>query len=130
MDRPDGLQIVELVGVRTVRRLRVRKSRGSAALCGFHQYEIADEGISVFPRTDAALRFPSVQDHPDPQPIASGIQGLDTLLGGGLPCGSTTLLMGPSGSGKTSFGINFLAAASERNRRCTSASTKHRRASC
>jgi len=101
----------ELVGVRTVRRLRVRKSRGSAALGGYHQYEIADDGISVFPRLEAALGTPSVVDRPDPRPLATGVQGLDELMGGGLPCGSTTLLIGPSGSGKTSFGINFLAAA-------------------
>ena len=101
----------ELVGVRTVRRLRVRKSRGSAALGGYHQYEIADDGVSVFPRLEAALGMPSVVDHPNPTPLASGVDGLDDLMGGGLPCGSTTLLIGPSGSGKTSFGINFLAAA-------------------
>lgn len=102
----------ELVGVRTVRRLRVRKSRGSAALGGYHQYEIADDGISVFPRLEAALGTPSVADEPDPRPLTSGVEGLDDLTGGGLPRGSTTLLIGPSGSGKTSFGINFLAAAS------------------
>jgi circadian clock protein KaiC len=103
----------ELVGVRTVRRMRVRKSRGSAALGGYHQYEISDAGISVFPRLEAMFAKPSVEDHPDTRPLATGIDGLDTLTGGGLPCGSTTLLMGPAGSGKTSFGINFLSAASE-----------------
>lgn len=102
----------ELVGVRTVRRARVRKSRGSAALGGFHQYEIADDGISIFPRIEAAFHTPSISDDPDTRPLASGIEGLDLLTGGGLPCGSTTLLIGPSGSGKTSFGINFLAASS------------------
>lgn len=104
----------ELVGVRTVRRARVRKSRGSAALGGYHQYEITDEGIAIFPRIEAAFRTPSVEDKPDPKPLASGVDGLDELIGGGLPCGSTTLLIGPSGSGKTSFGINFLAAASKK----------------
>lgn len=102
----------ELVGVRTVRRARVRKSRGSAALGGFHQYEITDDGIAVFPRLEAALRTPSIEDAPDPKPLTSGVGGLDPLTGGGLPRGSTTLLIGPSGSGKTSFGINFLAQSS------------------
>lgn len=104
----------ELVGLRTVRRLRVRKSRGSASLGGFHQYEIAEPGISVFPRIEAALRLPSVSDQPDLTPLTSGIEGLDVLTGGGLPRGSTTLVVGPSGSGKTSFGINFLAAGSHK----------------
>ncbi len=102
----------ELVGVRTIRRLRVRKSRGSAALGGYHQYEIAGDGIAVFPRIEAAFSTPSAEGKPNPRPLRSGIQGFDQLIGGGLPCGSITLLIGPSGSGKTSFGINFLAAAS------------------
>lgn len=102
----------ELVGVRTVRRMRVRKSRGSAALGGYHQYEISEDGVAVFPRLEAALRTPSVEDRPNTAPIKSNIEGLDALTGGGLPCGSTTLLLGPSGSGKTTFGINYLAAAS------------------
>jgi circadian clock protein KaiC len=103
----------ELVGVRTVRRARLRKSRGSAALGGYHQYEITDIGLSVFPRLEAAFRTPSVIDSPNPQPLSSGVEGLDPLTGGGLPRGSTTLLIGPSGSGKTSFGINFLAQSTE-----------------
>lgn len=103
----------ELVGVRTVRRLRVRKSRGSAALGGYHQYEIANGGISVFPRIEAAFDIPSTEDRPDPKPLHSGIEGFDEITGGGLPHGSITLLIGPSGCGKTSFGINFLSAASE-----------------
>lgn len=102
----------ELVGARTVRRARLRKSRGSAALGGYHQYEITEDGISVYPRLEAALSRPSVEDAADTQPVLSGIEGLDALTGGGLPRGSTTLLVGPSGSGKTTFGINFLAQCS------------------
>ncbi len=102
----------ELVGVRTVRRLRTRKSRGSAALGGYHQYEIGDDGIAVFPRIEAAFHTPSATDKPDPRPLRSGIQGFDEITGGGLPQGSITLLIGPSGCGKTSFGLNFLSASS------------------
>jgi circadian clock protein KaiC len=103
----------ELVGVRAIRRLRVRKSRGSAALGGFHQYEITGRGIALYPRIEAALDTPTRADEdPDPVPLTSGIEGLDRLTGGGLPRGSTTLLIGPSGSGKTSFGLNFLSEAS------------------
>lgn len=102
----------ELVGVRTVRRLRPRKSRGSAALGGYHQYEISGDGVSVFPRIEAAFHTPSATDNPDPRPLRSGIEGFDEITGGGLPQGSITLLIGPSGCGKTSFGLNFLSAAS------------------
>ena len=38
----------------------------------------------------------------------SGIQGLDTITGGGLPRGRTTLICGAAGCGKTMFGTEFL----------------------
>lgn len=101
----------ELVGVRTVRRARVRKSRGSAALGGYHQYEITDGGLAVFPRLEAALRVPSTLDTPAPTLLRSGVSGFDDLVGGGLPSGSSTLVLGPSGAGKTTFGLSFLAKA-------------------
>ncbi|MDF1538011.1 MAG: ATPase domain-containing protein [Candidatus Thorarchaeota archaeon] len=40
--------------------------------------------------------------------LRTGIPGLDDLLGGGIPAGSTTLLSGRSGSGKTIFGMQYL----------------------
>jgi KaiC/GvpD/RAD55 family RecA-like ATPase len=40
--------------------------------------------------------------------IQTGISGLDDLIDGGIPEGSTTLLSGRSGSGKTIFGIQYL----------------------
>ena len=38
----------------------------------------------------------------------TGIQGLDEITGGGLPCGRPTLVSGGAGSGKTMFGLEFL----------------------
>jgi circadian clock protein KaiC len=102
----------EVSGVRSVRRLRVRKSRGSQALGGFHQFEITQEGISVYPRLEALLASPSTPDKFSSERIASGVEGWDEVLGGGLPQGSVTMLFGPSGSGKTSLGLSFLSAAS------------------
>ncbi len=40
--------------------------------------------------------------------LRTGIPGLDDLLDGGIPEGSTTLLSGRSGSGKTIFGMQYL----------------------
>ena len=102
----------ELAGVRSLRRLQVKKSRGSAALGGFHQFEIAATGISVWPRLESIGSGLEDKVFHNAR-VPSGIQGLDRLLGGGVPSGSVTLLFGPSGSGKTSFGINFLQQASE-----------------
>src|SRR2546426_8024393 len=48
-----------------------------------------------------------------PEPHASGlvltgIDGLDELLGGGVPRGHTVTVLGSFGTGKTTFGIQFL----------------------
>lgn len=40
--------------------------------------------------------------------ITSGIECLDSLLGGGYPRGKGILITGPTGSGKTTIGIHFL----------------------
>lgn len=101
----------EPVGVRSIRRLRVRKSRGSAALGGFHQYEITQSGIMVYPRLEALLASPASSDQFSATKIRSGVEGLDEMLSGGIPTGSVTLLFGPSGSGKTSLGLGFLSEA-------------------
>jgi circadian clock protein KaiC len=103
----------EMTGVRAIRRLRVRKSRGSAALAGHHQYEITSKGIIVYPRLEAELAYPSIDDTPQANRVSTAVKGLDVLVGGGLPYGSTTLAYGPTGSGKTSLGLGYLSGASE-----------------
>ncbi len=40
--------------------------------------------------------------------VKTGISGLDTILGGGIPKGSVVTLSGPTGSGKSTFGMQFL----------------------
>ncbi|MCF6370921.1 ATPase domain-containing protein [Rhizobium halophilum] len=101
----------EVPGVRSVRRLQVKKSRGSPALGGLHQFEITSSGVTAYPRLEAVLRSPSTQDEPSLAAVASGVEGLDELLGGGLPASSVTLVFGPSGAGKTAIGVSFLAKA-------------------
>jgi len=49
-----------------------------------------------------------VSQTPDPDKVASGIEGFDAITGGGLPRGRTTMLGGGPGSGKTIFGMQFL----------------------
>jgi len=105
----------ELAGIRTVRQLRISKSRGSAALGGLHQYRISSFGIDVFPRLEALLGTPSAEEWLDQERVDVGVPGLAPLIGGGLPPASVTLLMGPAGSGKTTFGLNFLGRATPEN---------------
>ncbi|WP_414476291.1 RAD55 family ATPase [Microvirga sp. M2] len=95
----------QLIGAQAVRQLQVRKSRGSAALGGYHQYAISRTGITVYPRVEAVLARPSRDENPRLSRVATGITGFDTIIGQGLPHSSVTLLLGPTGSGKTTFGL-------------------------
>ncbi|WP_262032193.1 ATPase domain-containing protein [Microvirga sp. Mcv34] len=99
----------EVVGVRSARRLQVRKSRGVKAVHGYHQFEILDRGVVIYPRLEAVLGQPSRQDCPTTTRTGSGIADLDAMIGGGLQLGSSTLVLGPSGTGKTTLGLHFLA---------------------
>lgn len=101
-----------LVGSRAVRHIQLRKTRGSGALSGLHEFAITDAGIQVYPRLEALYTKPSFLGRDVAQVrTTSGTETLDKVIGGGLPTGAMTLLMGPSGIGKTSLGLSFLAAS-------------------
>ncbi len=95
------------------RRVRISKMRGVAFRGGFHDFAIRRGGLDVFPRLVAAEH---VTDFVDEQ-IASGNGPLDHLLGGGLPTGTSTLLLGPAGTGKSTVATQFAAAAAVRGQR-------------
>ena len=105
----------EVVGVRSYRQLHVRKSRGSGSLGGYHQFEITDRGVTLYPRLEAKYAYPSRDEEPSKKRVGTGVAGLDEAIGGGLPAGSVTVVVGPPGSGKTSFGLNFLNLASKKD---------------
>ncbi|MFP3707877.1 ATPase domain-containing protein [Paraburkholderia sp. SIMBA_009] len=109
----DGvIQLEEcLSGSRTVRQLRVSKSRGSAALGGLHHYLIDGTGIAVYPRFESLYARPLGRDHAPRERVSSGVDELDQQISGGLPACSATAVIGTGGSGKTSFGLNFLRLA-------------------
>ena len=102
----------ELHGSRSVRRIQLRKTRGSGALSGLHECEIGEDGLVVYPRLESLYAQPSQPDSADLHRVPSGIDGLDRMISGGLPASSVSLLMGPAGVGKTSLGLNFLAQCS------------------
>jgi circadian clock protein KaiC len=89
------------------RRLRVQKYRGLSFRGGYHDFVIGHGGVRVFPRLVAAEhRTDFARDC-----VPSGMAELDTLLGGGLERGSSTLILGPAGTGKSLLALSFLAAA-------------------
>lgn len=89
-----------------VRKVQVVKMRGQAQAPGLHTFRINDQGIQVFPR---AIIQQGAQVSTGDVRVATGVPGLDEMLGGGLPAGYSLLLVGPSGSGKTIMSTQFLA---------------------
>jgi circadian clock protein KaiC len=107
-----------LVGVHSLRHVHVRKMRGTRQLRGRHAVEISAAGIRIRPRIEALLHMPD-EDDPAPDPVEQadfGVIGLDVMLRGGLPGGSSTIVLGPSGSGKTMLGLQFLTAGARHDR--------------
>jgi circadian clock protein KaiC len=97
------------------RWLRVVKMRGTRHLEGKHTFRFDSAGFAVFPRIETL----------DPGPpravsgrIASGIPGLDEVMGGGIGAGEATVILGPSGVGKTIAGLRFVAEGLARDERC------------
>jgi circadian clock protein KaiC len=87
---------------RSRRRVRIVKLRGVAATEGYHDFKIAHGGLVVYPQ----LR-PERKGERKNGPISAGVSELDTLLGGGLAWGTTTLFLGPAGVGKSTLAAQY-----------------------
>lgn len=113
----DGLMTLNsrVIGLRAARELEVQKFRGSSYLAGRHVFEITHEAIVVYPRTEAVLDRPAIVAAAPTAMESLALPALDEMLGGGLPVGSTTMLLGGPGSGKTLLGLTFLAAGAREN---------------
>ncbi|HEX4268313.1 MAG TPA: ATPase domain-containing protein [Steroidobacteraceae bacterium] len=85
------------------RRLRIVKVRGVRFHEGFHDYIIETGGLRVFPRLTAADSRNTFRR----EPVSSGVDELDSLLGGGLDFGSTTLIQGQAGTGKSTLAVQY-----------------------
>ncbi len=66
------------------------------------------------PNADAGALPPSADQQ---DPAATGIAGLDAILGGGLPRNRAYLIEGDHGSGKTTLGTHFCVAGAEQGER-------------
>jgi circadian clock protein KaiC len=91
----------------------VAKFRGSDHLRGRHAMCITGDGIKVWPRIES-LPLPAerlTRDSKAPR-MSTGVSGLDKMLEGGLPKGSSSVVLGPAGAGKTALGLQYLSACS------------------
>jgi circadian clock protein KaiC len=93
-----------------VRKIRVSKVRGRSPMPGLHTFRITESGLRVFPRIPEQQQQPKrVTSARGAQRIATGIPGLNEMMGGGIPVGDVVMITGPAGSGKTTFGTQFIA---------------------
>ena len=95
------------------RRLRVSKLRAVKFREGYHDYVIVTGGLRVFPRIVAAEHH----THFRHGPVSSGIKELDTLFGGGLDRGTTTLVLGPVGTGKSTLALQYAVQMADQGER-------------
>jgi circadian clock protein KaiC len=88
------------------RLLSVWKIRGQEPLEGWHSFTLDENGVTVWPRPASLL---TTEEKPQRQGRAAfGVPTLDPMLGGGLPEGSSTLIVGEPGTGRTAFALSFL----------------------
>ena len=94
------------------RRLKIVKYRGKEYRGGYHDFAIRRGGLDVFERF---LDGENGDGNGIPfQALSTGIPGIDSLLGGGIARGSSTLISGASGCGKSSFAAQVVVSAAER----------------
>ncbi|HMH07705.1 MAG TPA: ATPase domain-containing protein, partial [Terriglobales bacterium] len=92
------------------RSLEVLKSRGQDFEGGEHTLQIkGGRGLEVFRRVQAPQRI-NTKHQPTSSTMRSviGVAAVDTLIGGGIFDGSTTMVVGVSGVGKTVLGTQIL----------------------
>jgi len=95
------------------RRARVIKYRGQNFRGGFHDMTIRTGGVEIFPRLVSAEHKTEF----DREVLQSHSPELNTLLGGGIERGSSTLVLGPAGTGKSLLTLSFAVQAIARGER-------------
>ena len=105
--------VISLEATADRRTLTVPKFRGSDTRRGPHTVTITDSGMQVWPSLDPAAHYRDGEI----ATLSSGVDELDSLLGGGLSTGTISFLTGPTGVGKTTTGLQFLTEAARSDQR-------------
>ncbi|MDQ6619746.1 MAG: DUF2075 domain-containing protein [Pseudomonadota bacterium] len=110
----DGIIMLrqQVVRSRHERTVEIVKFRGSSVVHAAHTFRIGSQGIVLFPQLETVLGRGPVA--PINARVSTGVPGLDAMIHGGYPIGSTTAITGPEGSGKSLAGLQFLSQASAR----------------
>ena len=95
-----------------VRRLEIVKYRGSGFAQGEFPLSFGLHGMEV-----VAPNASEIQHEASVERVSTGFGGLDSMLGGGLLRGSTTLITGAPGTSKTTLAGQFAEAACQRGER-------------
>lgn len=93
---------------RQKRFMRIIKMRGTGYPGGEIMFKITGKGIEIFPRVNPTVRDQSYEQFEGR--VSTGIRGLDEMMGGGIPSGTTTILSGSAGTGKTLIAMHFAHA--------------------
>ena len=96
-----------------VREVEVLKLRGASYVTGRHFFEINSDGLRFFPRVHSPDTVDATSISPADR-VPTGVHGLDTMLGDGLPRASATIVQGGTGTGKTLLGLQFLLEGARR----------------
>jgi circadian clock protein KaiC len=93
-------------------RIQVTKYRGSAFAKGEYPVSFGPGGMEI-----AAPEPAEIQQVASGERVSAGFERLDTMLGGGLFRGSSTLITGVPGTSKTTLSGKFVEAACRRGER-------------
>jgi len=129
---PDSIAVVEMAdfvadtviqlgcerhGRRVLRGIEILKSRGQDYDGGEHTLQITSGvGIEICRRVQAPLRSNTKQPTSSTMRSMIGVEAIDSLIGGGIFDGSTTMVVGVSGVGKTVLATQILREGSLRQK--------------
>jgi len=97
----------------STRRMRIVKYRGTSHGTNEYPFLIDEDGFSVLPVTSLGLVHKVSEER-----VSTGVERLDTMLGGGVYRGSSVLISGTAGSGKSSLSAHFAQATCAQGERC------------